>query len=119
MFRPRLLIVLAAIATLLAACSSPGGENAPPPAAPSAEQTFPSPTQVENPGPAAPSPLPALPSVPAESPAPPPPPGERIQPEDIVYLGAFRLPEASGGSSWEYSGQGLTYDPQGDPAGAE
>ncbi len=119
MFRPRCLIVLAAIAALLASCSFPGGENAPPPAAPSAEQTFPSPTRTKNPGPAAPSPLPALPSVPAESPAPPPPPGERIQPEDIVYLGAFRLPEASGGSSWEYSGQGLTYDPQGDPAGAD
>ncbi len=43
---------------------------------------------------------------------------QRIQPADLVYLGAFRLPEASGGSSWEYSGQGLTYVPDGDPDGA-
>lgn len=40
-----------------------------------------------------------------------------IQPADLEYLGAFRLPEASGGSSWEYSGRGLTYFPQGDPGG--
>jgi len=44
-------------------------------------------------------------------------PGERIQPSDLIYLGAFRLPEASGGSNWEYSGHGLTYFPEGDPAG--
>ncbi len=42
-------------------------------------------------------------------------PAVRIQPEDLEYLGAFRLPEASGGSSWDYSGQALTFYPQGDP----
>jgi len=36
-------------------------------------------------------------------------------PEDLEYLGAFRLPDASGGSNWDYSGQGLTYYPDGDP----
>ena len=46
-------------------------------------------------------------------------PGNRIQPEDIIYLGAFRLPEGSGGSSWDYSGHGLTYYPEGDPGGGE
>ncbi len=45
-------------------------------------------------------------------------PADLLQPEDLAYLGAFRLPEASGGSNWEYSGQGLTYNPEGDPDGA-
>ena len=40
-----------------------------------------------------------------------------IQPEDLVYKGAFRLPDASGTSSWGYSGRGLTHYPSGDPAG--
>ncbi len=42
-----------------------------------------------------------------------------IQPEDLTYLGAFRLPGESGGSSWEYSGYAMTYYPNGDPAGPE
>ncbi len=42
---------------------------------------------------------------------PMPPSGNIIQPDDLVYLGAFRLPEPSGGSNWEYSGHGLTYRP--------
>ncbi len=33
---------------------------------------------------------------------------------DIEYLGGFRMPGPSGGSSWEYSGDGLTFYPQGD-----
>jgi hypothetical protein len=45
--------------------------------------------------------------------------GQRIQPEQIVYMGAFRLPEASGMSNWEYSGHGLTYYPDGDPQGVQ
>jgi len=44
--------------------------------------------------------------------------GKRIQPDDLVYLGAFRLPEGSGGSDWDYSGHGLTFYPGGDPNGA-
>lgn len=42
-----------------------------------------------------------------------------IYPKDLEYLGAFRLPAPSGGSSWEYSGHGLTFYPDGDPAGEE
>jgi len=42
----------------------------------------------------------------------------RLQPGDLVYLGAFRLPGPSGISSWEWSGGGLAYYPQGDPKGA-
>jgi|GEM_PF-5535116 hypothetical protein len=37
-----------------------------------------------------------------------------IQPDDLVYMGAFRLPEASGESNWEYSGYAMTYYPEGD-----
>jgi hypothetical protein len=46
-------------------------------------------------------------------------PGKRIQPSDLIYLGAFRLPDPSGGSNWEYSGHGLTYYSGGDPDGSE
>jgi len=41
-----------------------------------------------------------------------------IQPSDLVYQGAFRLPDGSNGTSWEYSGTGATYYPSGDPSGA-
>jgi hypothetical protein len=41
-----------------------------------------------------------------------------LQPGDLEYVGAFRLPGASGGSSWEWSGGGLAYFPDGDPGGA-
>ncbi len=41
-----------------------------------------------------------------------------IQPGDLKYLGAFRLPGGSGGSSWTYSGNALAYYPDGDPDGA-
>ncbi|MFH1685557.1 MAG: hypothetical protein ABH983_04580 [Candidatus Micrarchaeota archaeon] len=46
-------------------------------------------------------------------------PGELINPTDLKYLGAFRLPEASGGSNWEYSGYAATYYPEGDPDGTD
>jgi hypothetical protein len=42
-----------------------------------------------------------------------------LLPEDLEYLGSFRLPEGSGDSSWEYSGRGLTFYPDGDPDGGE
>lgn len=59
------------------------------------------------------------PSSPTSRPAQPPDPGKAIQPGDLEYLGAFRLPGESGGSSWDYSGRGLTYYPDGDPSGLE
>jgi hypothetical protein len=43
-------------------------------------------------------------------------PGPRIQPEDLTYLGAFRLPDDPG---WDYSGHGLTYFPEGDPSASD
>jgi hypothetical protein len=44
------------------------------------------------------------------------PTGAVIMPEDLVYLGAFRLPDDP---NWEYSGHGLTYYPNGDPGGSD
>ncbi len=44
---------------------------------------------------------------------------ELIQPEDLVYMGAFRLPEGSNDSTWEYSGYAMTYYPDGDPNGPD
>jgi hypothetical protein len=41
-----------------------------------------------------------------------------IQPSDLVYQGAFRLPDGSNGTSWEYSGTAATYYPSGDASGA-
>jgi hypothetical protein len=46
-------------------------------------------------------------------------PSKRIQPSDLVYRGAFRLPGPSGGSDWDYSGSGFTHYPDGDPNGAD
>ena len=40
-----------------------------------------------------------------------------LDPADLVYLGAFRLPDDSGGMGWDYSGHGMTYYPEGDPGG--
>ena len=48
-----------------------------------------------------------------------PPDSSLIGPDDFTYLGFFRLPEASGGSDWDYSGHGLTYYPEGDPSGPD
>ena len=45
--------------------------------------------------------------------------GPRIQPEDLVYLGAFRLPDGPEDIGWAYSGQALTYYPEGDPEGQD
>jgi hypothetical protein len=44
---------------------------------------------------------------------------ELIQSEDLVYIGAFRLPEGSNDSNWEYSGYAMTYYPDGDPNGPD
>ena len=67
------------------------------------------------------NPVPVSPSAVAELPDTPlpittsPEDMELLHPEDLEYLGAFRLPEATGESSWEYSGRGLTYFPGGSP----
>ncbi len=42
-----------------------------------------------------------------------------VQPGDLIYQGAFRLPEGSNGTSWEWGGTAMTYYPGGDPGGPE
>ena len=44
-------------------------------------------------------------------------PAQLIQPTDLVYLGAFRLPDGPEEIGWEYSGAAMTYYPDGDPDG--
>ncbi len=47
-------------------------------------------------------------------------PTERLQPSDLVYRGAFRLPDSPGTPDdvgWEWGGSAMTYYPNGDPAG--
>jgi hypothetical protein len=45
-------------------------------------------------------------------------PSKLIGPTNLVYLGAFRLPDSPDSQGWEYGGGALTYRPGGDPAGA-
>jgi len=73
------------------------------------------------PPPATPEPVTVKPTLSQPGPASPQKPfsGDVLMPEDLEYLGAFRLPDTNGGSNWEYSGQGLTYYPGGDPAGPD
>lgn len=55
----------------------------------------------------------------AGGPAPSSAAGSRLQPADLTYLGAFRLP--AGGErplTFEYGGSAMTVNPDGDPAGA-
>ena len=102
MKRRKILLAGGILALAILACTL--GQNAPPLAAPEPA----SPTQMD--------------STPVDVPPPtagPLPSGEVLTPDNVEYLGAFRLPEASGGSNWEYSGQGLTYYPDGDPDGPD
>ena len=49
----------------------------------------------------------------------PPNDTQRLQPEDLTYLGAFRLPaDAPDEIGWAWSGNALAYFPGGDPEGA-
>lgn len=43
----------------------------------------------------------------------------RIESSQLVYRGAFRLPDGSNESNWEYSGYAMTYYPAGDPDGPD
>ena len=44
----------------------------------------------------------------------------RLQPEDFTYLGAFRLPGAEDRPrTFDYGGNAMTYNPEGDSSGAE
>ncbi len=53
------------------------------------------------------------------------PAGERLQPQDLQYLGAFRLPAVTLADDvdqlefWSYSGYAMTFCPEGDPDGPD
>ncbi len=51
-----------------------------------------------------------------ETPPASPTTGERLQPADLTYLGAFTYPLDD---AWAYSGQALAYYPDGDPASSD
>jgi hypothetical protein len=42
-----------------------------------------------------------------------------LHPDDLVYLGAFRLPPGQAESAWDWGGAALTFYPDGDPQGDE
>ena len=49
-------------------------------------------------------------------------PANLLSPDDLVYMGAFRMPDRTGegdGETWNYGGQALTYNPDGDPGGEQ
>jgi hypothetical protein len=48
---------------------------------------------------------------------PPEPPSQLVQPGDLVYAGAFRLPDGPEEIGWTWSGEAMTYYPGGDPSG--
>ncbi len=43
----------------------------------------------------------------------------RIEPTDLVYKGAFRLPDVAGDCDWTYSGHAMTYYPNGDSTNSD
>lgn len=88
-------LVFFSLMILLSACTLPTAT----------EQTRPDPAPVVD---ESAQPVAVLPSIPSS--------GNLINPDQLTYLGAFRLPDASGGSSWEYSGHGLTHRPAADQA---
>jgi len=42
-----------------------------------------------------------------------------VQPNDLEYVGAFRLPDEPEEIGWAWSGAGMTYYPEGDPTGPD
>jgi len=47
-------------------------------------------------------------------------PTQLLQPEDLVYRGAFRLPSGTSAvKSWQWGGHAMTYYPDGDPQGPD
>jgi hypothetical protein len=96
-------------------------EDAELPAAPAGEIEVPAAPAEEDSG-ETPVPEPEAPAV--EEPVTLPPSlGDLIQPEQLVYMGAFRLPPDQAGADdrhmWGYSGAALAYRPDGDSSGAD
>lgn len=70
---------------------------------------------------AEPTPAPTPTPEPTPTPTPTPASGgvttSRLQPSDLSYRGAFRLPPSNDGMGWEWGGDALTYYPGGDSPG--
>lgn len=65
-------------------------------------------------------PSPTLTPTPGLTPTPtlPPPGGDLIQPAELTYLGAFRLPDLGDRPlTFAYGGNAMTFNPAGDPSG--
>ena len=104
-----LLIAAALIGLSILSCNLP---------APS--ESGPGPATNTPPPVAGPDETPAAPTEPGPPPPPPPPSGDLIQPADLAYLGAFRLPaDAPDEIGWLWSGEALAYYPDGDPGGPD
>jgi hypothetical protein len=104
-FRP--IIILSLLLVLILACSFPAQQNnAQYEENNQTESQSNEDTTAENPTKAA-SPTRAV----------APPSTDLITPDDLVYIGAFRLPEDGGASTWEYSGQALAFNAAGDAGG--
>lgn len=111
-----LLLLSLAVSLSCRLVTAPGEPAAPPEATLPSAQTRPAATLA-----------PAAPPT-AANPTPPDPipsarPTGLLQPGDLRYMGAFRLPENPPDLSfeigWAYSGAGLAYSPSGDPQGAD
>ena len=62
---------------------------------------------------------PATLALPTRTGAPMPDAGGLLQPEDLEYLGAFRLPDGPPETGWLYGGAGMAFYPGGDAGGPE
>ncbi len=110
--KPKTMLMAAALLIAALACNLPGYQTNSQDAGPALEEALsllPDPSENDpGTGPVEQSP----PVIDIE-------PMDLIQPGDLVYLGAFRLPDADGEATWQYSGQGLTFYPEGDPQGRD
>ncbi len=100
-----LLLIVSLLLILLAEAPAPRGTppSVPTPAPPTRTLTAP---------PSVPTPAPPTRTLTA-------PPASRalIQPGDLVYVGAFRLPDTADDLGWTWAGHALAYYPEGDPHG--
>jgi len=105
---PRTIVLLTPILAALALMGLTACGGAPTPVSPAAT------------APASETPAPPVTAGPSPTPAarPAPPSGDVVRPEDLEYLGAFRLPE--GGDrplTFAYGGNAMTFNPNGDASG--
>jgi hypothetical protein len=104
----RRITILSLLLMLLIACSSPGRQNNIESNGDYEVETYPT----DN------APQKEVTKAVLPSRAGTPQPTVLLYPNDLIYVGAFKLPDTNGSSNWEYSGQALTFNPAGDPNGS-